>query len=289
MLKKSLLFVLLNLLCAVPLLASERDKPDCEKNPLFSPFSGEYINKCDRAPYGTLDVRRWKVTNNPKSGSELFKTEGQYWFYNNGIAMNRKAGKLEVQRNFENAVREVGGTVLFVDGDGGRVSYRIPREDGDFYGQSGCGNSSAAICNSITHKIIKIAPVVQSVVVTADQIATSVFEDGKVVFYGIYFDIDKATLKKESAPTLKEIAVWLKNNPTTKVFIVGHTDMQGSKEHNIGLSKARGEAVVDELVAKYGIARSRLTPEGVGPLAPVATNYKDAGRAKNRRVEMVLQ
>ena len=288
-LKKISLLLLLNLLFLSPVLAADRDNPDCEKNPLFSPFSGEYINKCDRAPYGALDVRRWKITNNPKSGSELFKVEGQYWFYNNGIAMNRKAGKLEVQRNFENAVREVGGTVLFVDGDGGRVSYQIPRDDGDFYGQSGCGNSSAAVCNSITHKIIKIAPVQQSVVVTADQIAKSVFEDGKVVFYGLYFDIDKATLKKESAPTLKEMATWLKANAATKVYIVGHTDMQGSKEHNIGLSKARGEAVVDELVGTFGIARSRLTPEGIGPLVPVATNYKDAGRAKNRRVEMVLQ
>ena len=109
------------------------------------------------------------------------------------------------------------------------------------------------------------------------------------MFYGIYFDTDKATLKPESEPTLVEMAKFLKANAATKVFIVGHTDMQGGVERNQKLSQDRAASVVAALTGKHGIAKDRLTADGVGPLAPVAANDTEAGRAKNRRVEMVLR
>lgn len=289
---KILLLLMLNLLLAAPAMSANRDKPGCEKNPLFSKFTGEYVDGCEHVPFAELDLWRWKTPSNPKKGSEAFKVEGTYWYFYGGIdreVTGKAAGKLEVRRNYENAVRQAGGTILNINEGGGYVTYRIPRDDGDFYGQSGCGGGSSTMCNAILHKIVKVAAVEQTVVVTVDQIAAGMADNGRVVFYGIYFDSGKSVVKSESAPTLAEIAAWLKKNRSKKVFIVGHTDMQGNKEQNIALAKARGEAVVDELTSKYGIARSRLTPEGVGPLAPVATNSSDAGRAKNRRVEMVLQ
>ncbi len=292
MLKKTCLFLLMNLLLAVPAMAEKSDKPGCEKNPLFSKFTGEYIDGCEYTPFAQLGLWRYKVPDNPKKGTEPFKVEGTYWYFHGGIdksVAGKPAGKLEVQRNYENAVRQAGGTILSINEGGGHVTYRIPRDDGDFYGQSGCGGGTSTVCNSILHKIVKVAAVEQTVVVTAEQIASAMADTGKVVFYGIYFDTDKATLKQESSPTLAEMAAWLKKNSAKKVYIVGHTDMQGSKEHNITLSRARGTAVVEELTGKYGIDSKRLVPEGVGPLAPVASNGTDAGRAKNRRVEMVLQ
>ena len=129
----------------------------------------------------------------------------------------------------------------------------------------------------------------QSVVVSSEQIAKAMGNEGKVVFYGIYFDTDKATIKSESEPTLAEMAKWLKANATTKVFIVGHTDMQGALEHNVRLARDRAQSVVAALATKHGIAKDRLASDGVGPLAPVASNSNEAGRAKNRRVEMVLR
>jgi outer membrane protein OmpA-like peptidoglycan-associated protein len=127
------------------------------------------------------------------------------------------------------------------------------------------------------------------VVVSAEQIAKAMGDEGKVVFYGIYFDTDKATLKAESAPTLAEMAKWLKTNAAAKVFIVGHTDMQGPVERNRTLSRDRAAAVIAALVKDHGITVDRLTADGVGPLAPAASNADEAGRAKNRRVEMVLR
>ena len=72
-----------------------------------------------------------------------------------------------------------------------------------------------------------------------------------------------------------------------KAFVVGHTDTSGSFEHNLDLSMRRAAAVVEVLVTAHGISEGRLTPRGVGPLAPVASNDTEAGRALNRRVELV--
>ena len=79
----------------------------------------------------------------------------------------------------------------------------------------------------------------------------------------------------------------MKSSPDLQLYVVGHTDMTGSLEYNIRLSKERAEAVVERLESTYGISRSRLVAMGVGPLVPVLTNQEEDGRAQNRRVELV--
>jgi len=79
----------------------------------------------------------------------------------------------------------------------------------------------------------------------------------------------------------------LKQNSSLNVYIVGHTDMTGTLEHNMDLSQRRADSVVKELVNTYGISSSRLKALGVGPLCPVATNQNEEGRKLNRRVELV--
>jgi len=86
---------------------------------------------------------------------------------------------------------------------------------------------------------------------------------------------------------LAEIAKLLANNPTLNLHVVGHTDSTGAFDHNMTLSKARADAVMNALVSAHGVAASRLQASGVGPLAPVASNDTEDGRAKNRRVELV--
>jgi outer membrane protein OmpA-like peptidoglycan-associated protein len=125
--------------------------------------------------------------------------------------------------------------------------------------------------------------------ITAKDIKERIKEKGHVSIYGIYFDFGKADIKPESEPVLKEIAKFLKENPDIKVYVVGHTDNVGSLEYNMELSRKRAEAVVKRLVEKYGIKKNRLKAFGVGPLCPVASNKKEDGRAKNRRVEIVEQ
>jgi len=125
--------------------------------------------------------------------------------------------------------------------------------------------------------------------VDAREIATNIGRDGRQVIYGILFDTDKAEIKPESKAQLDEMATLMKNNPALRVHIVGHTDNQGTVEHNLGLSQRRADAVVRALSTQYGIPAARMTSRGLGPFAPVATNDTEDGRAKNRRVEIVKQ
>lgn len=124
--------------------------------------------------------------------------------------------------------------------------------------------------------------------VTVSEIKESLFKQGKIALYGIYFDTGKATIKQESEPTLVNIKGFLSQHPDVSVYLVGHTDYMGGYGYNLDLSKRRADAVVDALVKK-GVSAGRLQSEGVGPLAPVATNENDKGRKKNRRVELVLK
>ena len=107
--------------------------------------------------------------------------------------------------------------------------------------------------------------------------------------YGIYFDFNKAEVKPESEPALKEITKLLQQNPNLKLYVVGQTDNEGALDYNMKLSQQRAEAVVKELVTKYNVVQGRLTACGLGPLAPVISNDTEEGKAKNRRVELVKQ
>jgi OmpA-OmpF porin, OOP family len=127
------------------------------------------------------------------------------------------------------------------------------------------------------------------VIVNAAALANDITQAGHASVYGIYFDTGKAVLKPESDPTLAEISKLLASNTQLKLHVVGHTDNVGTLASNMALSKQRADAVVAALVSQYHVAPARLQAAGVGPLAPVATNKSEDGRAKNRRVELVEQ
>ncbi|HEX7494891.1 MAG TPA: OmpA family protein, partial [Bacteroidales bacterium] len=111
--------------------------------------------------------------------------------------------------------------------------------------------------------------------------------DGKLVTYGIYFDVNKDVVKPESYGTLKGIADVLKENPDVKVKIVGHTDSDGADAANMDLSKRRGASVKDALAKDFGIDASRLQSDGMGETQPIATNDTPVNKALNRRVELI--
>lgn len=273
-----------------PVLVRAADNPDCEPNPLFSKFKGEVLGVCERARFAELELWRSKNRRNPRGESEQFKVEGEYWYYFNELPADDKGrypGTAEVRRNFENAVVAAKGELLLVEAN--TVVWHLRKGDAEFWGQSGCGAGDATQCTAVMHKFVRVAAMEQSVVVSAEKIEEGMRAEGRVAFYGIYFDTDKAVVKPESAPTVAEIAKWLAAHPKAAVYVVGHTDMRGQLDKNRALSRDRAAAVVAMLVDKHGIAKERLIADGVGPLAPVASNDDDAGRAKNRRVELVLR
>jgi OOP family OmpA-OmpF porin len=103
----------------------------------------------------------------------------------------------------------------------------------------------------------------------------------------IYFDNDKATLKPESFVELGTVLGFLTANPKISVEIAGHTDSNGSDEHNQALSQGRSEAVVEYLISQ-GIDVSRLSAHGYGESKPIDTNATKEGQANNRRVEFTV-
>ena len=123
--------------------------------------------------------------------------------------------------------------------------------------------------------------------VNADALKQQIDADGKALIYGIYFDTGKAAIKTESKPTLDAIGELLKRNPDLLLYVVGHTDDTGDGAANVALSKQRADAVVAALIKDYQIAANRLQAQGVGPYAPASNNTSDAGKQKNRRVELV--
>lgn len=120
-------------------------------------------------------------------------------------------------------------------------------------------------------------------------IAKALSADGKVDLYGFQFDTGKAVLKDGSKTTLQELGRVLQDNPTLSIEVVGHTDDVGGAEANLKLSQARASAVADALAKGFAIAPARMGTRGLGQSAPLAPNTTEAGRAQNRRVEIVAQ
>lgn len=125
------------------------------------------------------------------------------------------------------------------------------------------------------------------IIIDAEAIGSDLTEFGRVVLDGIIFDFDKATLKPESDQALNAITEYLAANPDKVFYVVGHTDSVGTFAYNQTLSANRAQAVVDTLQSQYGVTPNRLEAHGIGPLVPVFANGSDAGRERNRRVELV--
>ena len=112
---------------------------------------------------------------------------------------------------------------------------------------------------------------------------------GRWVTQGILFATGKADVQPESRPVLKEIAKTLKEHADLKILIEGHTDNVGTPGSNLTLSDARAAAVKAALVSDFGVDGGRVTTKGLGDTKPSVPNATAAGRAQNRRVEVVKQ
>jgi len=125
------------------------------------------------------------------------------------------------------------------------------------------------------------------IAVGAPDMRNKLMTEGKLITYGIYFDVNKDVVKPESYGTLKEIAAILNEVPDVQVSIVGHTDADGADAANLDLSQRRAASVKNELVKSFGVNGDRLVTDGMGESQPVAANDTPANKALNRRVEFI--
>lgn len=157
-------------------------------------------------------------------------------------------------------------TNLYADVKLSRLCFRLSR-----------GASSGSYISNL--RITDAAPDMRSKLIT----------EGKLISYGIYFDVNKDVVKSESYGTIKEIAKVLTDNPNVKIKIVGHTDSDGDDKSNLDLSKRRAASVKTVLVNEFSIDGARIETDGKGESEPIARNDSVVNKALNRRVEFIKQ
>ncbi len=188
-------------------------------------------------------------------------------------------GGLAIRRNYENAIRAVGGEVVYSDGN---VSVLKAKRGGAEVWAEVQASTSTPGRIYFLHIVEREA---MQQVITADAMSAALDKDGFVAL-DIHFATGKTDILPESKPMVKEISAMLQKRPTLRVGIEGHTDNTGTPEGNKALSEGRAKSVVAALVAA-GIPNGRLVAAGFGQERPVADNRTEEGRAKNRRVEVV--
>ena len=122
----------------------------------------------------------------------------------------------------------------------------------------------------------------------AQTLGAQLWAQGRAILADLEFTSGAADLGAGPFQSLAMLAQFLQDHPNSRVALVGHTDAVGALEGNIALSRRRAAQVVARLLADYGIDKDRLQAEGMGFLAPIASNRTDEGRLANRRVEVIL-
>ncbi|MBI3897317.1 MAG: OmpA family protein [Gammaproteobacteria bacterium] len=298
-----------------------KEAPGAKDHPLVSRFKGSVLYK-----YGSINFERVEIALpdkhtetmegklynyyylGPKGRGDLevyrnykLAFEQQHfkilWACEDGMACAKQGLAAHARKWTDDARSFVGGSFYMNNMDSDRpfrfLLARLSRPEGDVtvvLTVRGGYFADQGFDSDYFLQVIESAAMQQDQVsVNAEALHKGIMADGKVALYGIYFDTAKADIKPESKAQLDEMAKLLKQNSALTVFIVGHTDNQGTLEANIALSQRRADAVVGALVKDYKIDAKRLAAKGVANYAPVASQLNDAGRAKNRRVELVAQ
>ncbi|MEY4589367.1 MAG: hypothetical protein RL497_1443 [Pseudomonadota bacterium] len=316
--------------------AQAQDVKGGKDHPLLSRYQGSQLIAWRTTPFAevkpllmlTEDVAKEKKLNRDLA----VEGEVHEFFYVSPKGRNA----LEVQRNYEAALKQGGATLVYscvqadwgcyssggpaggilLDGfpDAQRINssayeafnatssnlrlavFKLTRNGADSYisvysvdsplDSKDYSGSAATYLHIVQPKTVEMGKVSM---LDAAQINSGLSAEGKISLYGINFDTGKAEIKAESKPQLAEMAKLLKDNAALNVFIVGHTDNQGALDANLDLSQRRANAIASALVSEHKIDAKRLSARGLANLAPVASNGSEAGRAKNRRVELVEQ
>jgi outer membrane protein OmpA-like peptidoglycan-associated protein len=201
----------------------------------------------------------------------------------------QKSSIIQISRNFANAVRNMGGTVIFegvpqnaecADNNGLQMMTGKVVKDGNemWVEVVPTGDGSDYYMTIVLKELMKQD-------VTASDMFDALNRDGHIALY-INFDTGKSTIKPESKSIIEQIVQMLKANPDLKLSIEGHTDNVGNPMSNKTLSEERAKSVVAAIVDQ-GIGIERLSPSGYGQDRPIGDNKTEEGRAKNRRVELV--
>lgn len=252
---------------------TKKDKPGSKDHPLVTRIPNFYIASYKDIEFGAHDFQLKKV----KQKVEGRKFEITYRQQGGAQLMS----SIQKVRNYTNAIKKIGGEVIFETKS--KAVMKVITDNREVWLQ--VSNPFGQRAYHLT--IVEKQSMKQEVTADAEAMLKDITQTGHVAVYGIHFDTGKSTIKPSSTPAFKEIKRLLELDPKLNIYVIGHTDMVGTLSSNMRLAESRASAVVKELVTKYKINKNRLTPKGVGPLCPVASNRSKEGKAKNRRVELV--
>ncbi len=288
-------------LCLCPLLG-QRDATGSKDHPVITRYPGSFIRF-----YNQVDFDRYPLAlavENRRPGG-VKQIEGRV----TKITYQNPAGRSahEIFSNYRDALSKAGYQPLFsCEGPDCGLAMHWQQLNGLYAsgglkdvrglavrGKTGGGevtvamsvNTGFSILHIVEHKAMETGLVAAS----AAELASGIERDGHISVYAIYFDTGSTALKPESAPALAEIGKLMASKQGLRLHVVGHTDNTGGLAMNMKLSAGRAASVVASLSGSHGVAASRLEAHGVGPLAPVATNATEEGKARNRRVDLVAQ
>ncbi|MCM8803968.1 MAG: DUF4892 domain-containing protein, partial [Candidatus Omnitrophica bacterium] len=283
--KKKLIKILIFIFLLMGLAYSQEDVEGSKDHPIISRYPGSYIYHYDQKDFDEFEILLGPVKSSSDEDikkAKKEKLEGKITKIQYQVPKNRSP--FEVFKNYEEAVKKAGFDILYL-ARGSEISgirrflysyfwdvYATRDDENNFFylsAKNKTGNIVISICvlprwdGPIALLGIVEMKEMEKGLIKAEDIYQSIMREGHIAIYSIYFDFDKTDIKPESKPALDEIANFLKSNPKIKLYIVGHTDNVGKLEYNMDLSRKRAEAVVKELVEKYGIEKERLKPFGV--------------------------
>lgn len=277
----------------------QNDAAGCKDPELFNRMPNHYIERCEQSPF---EMRRFPAGPLKGDTANMVEVEGAFRvFVYRPKEGSPKASPLQIQRNFQNAVKAAGGTV-----EGSYPEWCKFHMDDSFKLGNPCTESGTSLKFTKNGKetfvfvdatsaaktgyqdgyiiyMMEREAMAQDIV--ANELLDKINKDGMIALY-LNFDTGSANLQASSASQLDQVAAMLKSAPALNIEIGGHTDNVGDAAANQKLSQARAAAVVAALTTR-GIAASRITAKGYGATAPIADNRTEDGRAKNRRVELV--
>lgn len=258
---------------------AQEDLAGCKDHPMFpTRMPNYYITECT----SNFDAVDFNVA---AGGAKIETIEGNktYIRYDfNSESGQAKPGALQILRNYENAAKKIGGATVFLNSGEAIGVFKIMKDGKDAaWVKVECEGND----NNDVYKLTVVQMEEMKQEIASEDILKTLNTEGHIALY-INFETGKAAIKTESLEIIDQIVQMLKDNPSLKINIEGHTDNIGTPQSNQTLSENRAKAVMNAIIAQ-GIDKSRLTSKGLGQSKPIADNGTEEGRAKNRRVEIV--
>jgi len=250
---------------------AQADKKGCVENKVVTRMPGCVILRCDSKDFNAVEMPRTKA----EKGHQV---EGEF----ESTVYRCPSGKspVELGRNTEAALKNAGFNILYTDVYTGGARFWMTAQKGSQWVKL------YVVSDAYELTTVKQKQMEQVMTASADGWAQQINQSGRVSLYGINFDTGKSTIRPDSEPVLNELIKLLQANPSWAMVVAGHTDNVGTKATNLALSRERAQSVISWL-SVHGVDGTRLVPAGFGDTRPIAENKDEAGRQKNRRVDLV--